>query len=226
MTAVFTVVMSWVTAVQTDQVHAQHICIMQRDMWCFHDPVHHRPVISLTDQVQTNSKCNIFCEILKCIAASCTTVIHTKEFSNFIINRFFFPCSWHDDGWRRRSRCADTHASISLTFVTTFFFFFFKSPLPERLSPELLRQSSGSQDKFFLVAQNTRTGFKPTILRHAGNTGVPIHGGQEEMQRYEPVMTSAKMTCCELQRVKTQTEQTEIQQSGPNHLHWRHRLIY
>lgn len=32
MTAVFTVVMSRVTAVQTDQVHAQHICIMQRDM--------------------------------------------------------------------------------------------------------------------------------------------------------------------------------------------------
>lgn len=155
MTAVFTVVMSLVTAVQTDQVHAQHICIMQRDMWCFHDPVHHRPVISLTDQVQTNSKCNIFCEILKCIAASCTTVIHTKEFSNFIINRFFFPCSWHDDGWTRRSRCADTHASISLTFVTTFFFFlnhlyrsvwaqsFYDKVLDHKINSSLLLKTPG-----------------------------------------------------------------------------------
>lgn len=114
--------------------------------------------------------------------------------------------------------------------------FFFKSPLPERLSSELLRQSwksSGSQDKFFLVAQHTRTGFKPTILRYAGKTGarVPIHGGQEETQRYEPVMTSAKMTWTDNMLWTTAGQDpnrtdTEIQQSGPNHLHWRHRLIY
>lgn len=67
--------------------------------------------------------------------------------------------------------------TLALAWPLSQLFFFFKSPLPERLSPELLQQSSGSRDKFFLVAQNTRTGFKPTILRHAGNTGVPIHGG-------------------------------------------------
>lgn len=104
--------------------------------------------------------------------------------------------------------------TLALAWPLSQLFFFFKSPLPERLSSELLRQSwksSGSQDKFFLVAQHTRTGFKPTILRYAGKTGarVPIHGGQEETQRYEPIMTSAKMTCCELQRVQTQTEQTQ-----------------
>lgn len=103
--------------------------------------------------------------------------------------------------------------TLALAWPLSQLFFFFKSPLPERLSPELLRQSSGSQDKFVLVAQNTRTGFKPTIppvtLAHESkNTG-----GKKRCRDMNPSWRLQKWheltTCCELQRVKTQTEQTQ-----------------